>query len=539
MLARISATGLSQYALMTTGSSGSVNQRTQATAASLVNYLRGQSQNEGYLAGTSGKLYRTRSAALGDIVGSKSQYVAAPYRDYLDAGYASFKAAQSARTPMVYVGGNDGMLHAFYAPAATATGATLATAGTEAWAYIPTIVIDNLSKLADINYKSNHRFFVDGTPLVSDVKFSDGEWHTILVGGLNKGGKGFYALDVTDPAAPVSLWEFDSSNCSPGGCSVGYSFGVPVIGKLANGTWAVFLTSGYNNSTGQATLFVLNAQSGASIKSMNAGSGSASDPSGLAKISAWSNYPGVDDTVQNVYGGDLQGNIWRFDVNSDSATTAVLLGVAKDSAGARQSITTAPEVGLVKGKRYVFVGTGRLLGVGDLDRTQTQSVYGLYDSLVTTDNTTALRSVLKGLRTTSDYTIECSPDSATSCKDVNEKGYVIDLVGANEQIILPLTLIGSTLTIVSNQPKEGSCGSGSKSSVYFAKGNDGSTVEAGLGLPVGAVGVTYVNGEEQTVIGYPRTDPLAPPIDPFVVPSGISPLVGANRASWRGIMQQQ
>ena len=370
------------------------------------------------------------------------------------------------------------------------------------------------------------------------MKFSNGEWHTILVGGLNGGGNGYYALDITNPTSPVSLWEFDSSNCSPSGCSVGLSFGVPVIGKMADGTWAVFLTSGYNNSTGQATLFILNAQTGASIKSMNAGSGSASDPMGLAKISAWINYPGVDDTVQNVYGGDLKGNIWRFDINS-AASTAVLLGVARDRLGVRQPITTAPEIGIVNGRRYVYVGTGRLLGISDLNDTQQQSVYGFYDSLVADDNTTALRSVFKVLRTKSDYTMECSPDSVVSCEGVNDKGFAIDLVGTQEQIILPLTLIGSTLTIVSNQPQSGACGSGTKSSVYFAMGDEGGTVSAGLALPNGAVGVTYVNGAEQTVIGYPRTDPFsAPGVGSFAVPTGMSSISGASRASWRGILQQ-
>jgi hypothetical protein len=154
---------------------------------------------------------------------------------------------------MIYTGGNDGMLHAF--DAAT---------GEEAWAFIPKLVLPNLFKLADNNYANTHQFYVDGAPTVGDVYDvlpSPAAWKTILVGGLNKGGKGYYALDVTDPAAPKALWEFGWSDACWDGeaagvgtdCHVGYSFGRPIISKLQDGTWvaAAHLRSQQRQRAGQ------------------------------------------------------------------------------------------------------------------------------------------------------------------------------------------------------------------------------------------------------------------------------------------------
>jgi type IV pilus assembly protein PilY1 len=148
---------------------------------------------------------------------------------------------------MVYVAANDGFLHALNA-----------STGEEMWAYAPTAVLPNLYQLANTNYQ--HRYYVDGSVVVGDVK-SGTTWKTLLVGGLNAGGKSYYAMDVTDPANPKALWEFTDPR-------LGYSYGNPIITKLQNGTWVVLVTSGYNNGTslgshdGQGVLYVLNAATG-------------------------------------------------------------------------------------------------------------------------------------------------------------------------------------------------------------------------------------------------------------------------------------
>jgi type IV pilus assembly protein PilY1 len=290
-----------------------VTSATQTTAggAPLVNYLRGDRSNEGTLDVTT-KPFRARAHVLGDIVNSEAVYVQHAVYDYVDSGYSTFKTstAITSRTPMVYVGANDGMLHAFNA-----------NTGAEAWAYVPKAVLPTLYRLADKLYSSNHVAYVDGSPTVGDAYFG-GAWHTVLVGGLNDGGRAYYAMDITDPANPKALWEFTDTN-------LGYSYGRPEITKLINGTWVAIFSSGYNNvspGNGQGYLYVVNLQTGAQISAISTGVGSdtssvagvcatAPCPSGLAPIRAWVDNTRYDNTTTKVYGGDLYGNLWRFDVN--------------------------------------------------------------------------------------------------------------------------------------------------------------------------------------------------------------------------------
>ncbi len=162
----------------------------------------------------------------------------------------------------MYIAANDGMLHAF-------NGDT----GDERWAFIPNILIPNLYRLADKDYGNRHQYYVDGSPTVGDIYDPvAAKWKTILVGGLSAGGRGFYALDVTDPATPVGLWEFNvrpTASCpssvtlgvSTDDCDLGLSYGNPIITKLGNGTWVVVVTSGYNNVSpgdGKGYVYVLN-----------------------------------------------------------------------------------------------------------------------------------------------------------------------------------------------------------------------------------------------------------------------------------------
>ena len=383
-------------------------QQTNAAGANLVSYLAGDRTNEGYPADPS-KYYRQRVSLLGDIVDSQAAYVKSPLLLYSDPGYAAFVTAKANRQSMIYVGANDGMLHAFYANTdmmdnvsgdVVTTGGVGVAGGQEAWAYIPTAVMPNLYQLADISYASLHRYFVDGSPVATDIcpttpalDCTGTTWKTILVEGLNGGGNSFFAMDVTNPAAPIVLWEFTNPN-------LGYSYGNPQIvklggagtGSLAAGTWVVLLTSGYNNADGQGHLFVLNAYTGALLMDIATGVGSASNPSGLAKIIAQVVNPSFDATVLQVYGGDLFGNLWRFDVNGNVGATgndAQLLAVLTGPTGLAQPITTKPEVGLVNGKVVVFVGTGRYLGISDMDGSNTtqlspnlQTMYGIMDPLL-------------------------------------------------------------------------------------------------------------------------------------------------------------
>jgi type IV pilus assembly protein PilY1 len=359
-----------------------------ATGQALVNFLRGDRSNEEGSAADQTKFYRNRASVLGDIVSAQPQYVGAPDKSYTDAGYSAFKTTWASRTPIVYAAANDGMLHAFSA-----------ATGDELWAYIPSFVLPRLYTLADKKYSNKHQYFVEGTPRTGDVKIG-GVWKTILVGGLNAGGVGYYAIDITDPANPSLMWEFTDAN-------MGYSFGNPNITKLddATGTWVVTLTSGYNNcptsvtgppasadanctkngvGDGEGHLYVLNAANGnlVSAGDISTGVGTVTTPSGLSKVVA----QGGDTNVSSrVYGGDLFGNLWRFDIGSGGYTKQIL-ATFKDASGNPQPITARPQVTTLDGKTVVFVGTGKYLGTTDVDVTLQQSFYAIKDTGVNYGN---------------------------------------------------------------------------------------------------------------------------------------------------------
>jgi len=322
--------------------------------AGVINYIRGDRTGEG-------STYRRRTYVLGDIINAEPVVVT----------YGG--------TPVIYQGGNDGMLHVVDGR----TDSSVTTRGRELWAYVPRLVHANLADLSSLSY--SHRYYVDATPAVSDV--SGFSFSKLLVGGLGKGGMGFYALDVSsytaaNEAAVASkvLWEFTHAN-------MGYSFGKPLIVNTAAG-WRVLVTSGYGNSNGGGYLWVLNPATGAVVSTIATGAGNASNPAGLAHLSALTN-AAAGTVVRYVWGGDLLGNVWRFDIDSGTAT---LIAQLRDGSGTAQPVTSAPTVALVAGsgtKYVVSVGTGRYLSDDDVPgsvsataaATQQQSIYGVFDDI--------------------------------------------------------------------------------------------------------------------------------------------------------------
>jgi type IV pilus assembly protein PilY1 len=362
-LAYFDNTKLSQYAGWSSG------KRSAATAGRMVNYLRGQHAYEDQDSNTvsDNRLYRDREKILGDIIHSQPVYVKAPPHNFRDAGYATFKTSNQNRAATLYVAANDGMLHAFDA-----------STGQERWAYVPPMVLPEMWRLADESYSSNHRFFLDGPIAISDANIG-GTWKTVLIGALGKGGRGFYALDITDPANPVPLWNFTASNNS----NVGYSFGTPFITKLDDGSgtgpWVAVLTSGYNNipeggnyasADGRGYVFVLNLADGSLIRSISTNVGSVTSPSGLARINVEVADFSTDNTAVGAYGGDLEGNMWHFDLVAGTARKVAAFGSNKP-------VTAGPEIGDIDGKKVIFFGTGRYLGEDDLADGSTQSIYVL------------------------------------------------------------------------------------------------------------------------------------------------------------------
>ncbi|MFL6697679.1 MAG: pilus assembly protein [Vitreoscilla sp.] len=361
--------------------------------ANYILYLRGDTSQEIANSGA----YRTRASRLGDIVNSKPVTVGAPayqFYDTFNPGYAAFKAKYASRSNVVYAGSNDGMVHAFDGTIGNST------SGSELFAYIPSFVYGNATTAATQGLASlgnpsfTHHYLVDATPGEFDVDFAKTsgasgapDWHTLLIGGLGKGGKGYYALDVTDPTtwtdeatvATKVLWEFTDSR-------MGYSYGTPTVVKTKKYGWVVILTSGYNNSDGMGYVFFLNAKTGALLETVSTptGSGTTAAPLNLGPQSAYvSNY--TDQTADAIYAGDLQGNVWRVDVSATDTTLPYPTATKIAAFGSSQPITTRPliEVVTATNTRYLLVGTGKLMGDSDISSSAQQSFYAIVDGLST------------------------------------------------------------------------------------------------------------------------------------------------------------
>lgn len=360
------------------------------SATNFTNYLRGQRT---YEADQTSGVYRTRTHVLGDIVNSKVLAISTPQATYYDVynpGYSAFKKTYASRKTVVYVGANDGMLHAFDGSLTTSSG------GSELFAYVPSFVYGDASTYATTglaalgNPSFTHYYRVDGSPQSADVNFNQtkgststtGDWRTILVGGLGKGGNGYYALDVTNPSAWTSesalagkvLWEFTAS-------TMGYSFGDAQIVKTAKHGWVVLLTSGYNNSDGKGYLYVVDVKTGDLLDTIATPEGSTSAPINLAHVTAY--IPSEKSYLtEAVYGADMQGNVWRFDLSgTGSYSSPIKIAKLTDSSGTNQPVSAAVRVAVDSstGKRYVLVGTGKLLADSDITSTSQQTFYAIVD----------------------------------------------------------------------------------------------------------------------------------------------------------------
>ena len=367
-------------------------------------YLRGERANEG-----SGLFLRERLSMLGDLVSSGPVFVGQPSLNWPDfapfpegaAAYSEYKNGSAAtRKKVVYVGANDGMLHGFDDES-----------GAEVIAYVPNLLSssnigDGLHYLTESNYV--HKFYVDLTPTLSDVYLSTGgatAWHTILVGGLRGGGRGFYALDVTNPALfseanadKLAMWEFTSSD----DIDLGYTYSRPVIAYTNAGTWVAIFGNGYNDlGSGEASLFIVDIEKGADgdwqsgdyIK-LSTGVGTAANRNGMA-TPALADIDG-NGTVDRVYAGDLEGNLWAFDMENanssqwDFASSSGSTPLPLFTTQANQPITakpvlakhpTQPDSSLPSNAPNIMVyfGSGQYLVETDQTSTTLQSFYGVWD----------------------------------------------------------------------------------------------------------------------------------------------------------------
>lgn len=423
------------WSSLTPAQKTALGSQTDAVKQDIVNYLRGDQSKETKNGGT----LRNRASLLGDIIHSSPVYV----DNHKDG-------AERAQT--VFVGANDGMLHAFDA-----------TNGQEIFAYVPNLLIgSNLAALSDPAY--THRYFVDGPISVSDSTLTPNK--QILVASLGYGGKGLFALDVTNPksfSATNVKWEFGNDP------DLGLVIGEMLLAKLNNGKTAVVFGNGYNSTNEHAVLFVVDLDTGALIQKIDTGAGSSN---GLSAVRGW-DYDG-DGTVDYVYAGDLQGNLWKFDLSKNANQWGVALKQgntpkplfqAQDKNGKEQPITARPSIGAnpADGSLWVFFGTGRYLTIADVSDTSTQSWYGIIDD----GENTVTRSQLKERKIVARGT---DPETGNPVRAFelaveddmkNKKGWYVDL-DPGERIVSSSQFYGSVLVASSIIPSDDPCIPGGK-----------------------------------------------------------------------------
>lgn len=370
-----------------------------------LNYLRGDATHEeNSSAPASSRTYRSRTSPVGDIVGSKVRTVGpptAPYSDAANAGYAAFRTAWRNRTPMLYVGTNAGVMHAINASVTSPDG------GKEVFAYVPGALFEGANGVpiqTGLQHRGDpdftHKNMVDGPIGVYDVdlgKTVDGggtvNWRSMLVGALGKGGRAYYAIDVTDPAAFSNegnaadrvMWEFTDPD-------LGYTYGEPAMVKTRKYGWVMIFGSGHNNANGQGYFFIVNPRTGNLLEKIGTGVGTPSNPAGMSQVQAF-----IPDrtnfTAESIYAGDLLGNLWRLDLTPASGAYAAptQLAALTDSSGNAVPITSRPLVVVQPNtnKRFVTVGSGKLLANSDLDNTQPQGFYAIIDGTGNMFNTVA------------------------------------------------------------------------------------------------------------------------------------------------------
>ncbi|WOD12127.1 PilC/PilY family type IV pilus protein [Pseudomonas sp. NyZ704] len=503
---------------------------TDALGSERVDFIRGARSREGINEND----FRERTSVFGDIINSSPAIVGTatnvPYlMDRIDGArgdYLAYLRQTAERPELIYVGANDGMLHAIRTED-----------GTEAFAFIPSAVIPKLPLLTGQSYQGGeHQFFVDGSPIVRDV-FIDGEWRTVLIGTLRAGGKSIFALDITNPGENGSgvelLWEI--SNETSGYEDLGYTFARPEIARLHSGEWGVLLGNGYDSTNPEtgvndvAALFVIDISNGEKLSQLTVDDDSGL-PNGLSSVRGADN--NSDGTVDYAYAGDLRGNLWRFDLvstgnvgsapdpfarsvqGSVSPTEFAVAYGGQPMFSARfngdeslpQAITAIPSLVRHPSRLgyLVIVGTGKYFETSDAapDTSKANSVYAVWDRYTRAQSTTgadarANRSNMEQrtittqantaftgeggtttslVRVISDGQVEwynpgTTPIQEASEGNVRRRGWFLDLNVSNsaldgEMMVNEMLARGSTLLFSTNIPNDDPCADGLTSFIY-------------------------------------------------------------------------
>ena len=377
-----------------------------AGGAARLEYVLGKRTDE---VGFPGGFLRRRAGSLGAAPFGNLVYVGTPAPGMPGASYQLHRKLLQQRRKMLYLGANDGLLHAFDA-----------RTGSELFAYLPQALLRGVADAASTHYSPGP--LLDGGAASAEV-LALGHWKTVLVSGMGGGAQGVFALDITDPARFAqdgALWEFTDRDDKLIGnvrappafarVNVGGKDGVPAYRDFA------VVASGYNNdsddgkettapaATAAIFLLALDKPVGTpwllgsnyyrlKVPVANGGGdgGPAAGQDGGAVVHALGPpalVPGSDGALAYLYAGDLQGNIWRVDVSGgppwkDGGGRKHVF-VARDAQGRRQAVTQQIKVAYAPGGGYLLLfGTGKLVEAGDTwpGAFLSQAFYAVHDDL--------------------------------------------------------------------------------------------------------------------------------------------------------------
>lgn len=490
-----------------------------------VEYLRGDQSGEV----RNGGRFRDRTTRLGDIVTS-TPFVSAPVDDY---GYRRFTDAMgTAYTAyleekrrigryMVYVGANDGMLHAFNG-GMDASGNNVAGGGTEAFAYIPSTAIGHMGNLLfpyNIADKQdqifNHRYFVDGQIAVGDTYY-DSKWRTTLVAASGAGGRSVFALDVT-PGSSFSkdskLWEISDLNSALDKTvreNIGHVLAKPVIVPVMEGTtrkWKAIFGNGFNSASGKAVLFIVDVASGdiKMVEAVEDATGVPAGANGLGSIVVIDRWGGADQKLRQrdglsdtVYATDQKGAVWKFDLRDPVKQTVPLFTSLPYTEGGqtlRQPITGGINAGTgPNGGVMLYFGTGSFSFVEDAKDNSRQSLYAVNDTSPGPVTATVTRSNLTGRTVTTTGTQRSL--TLNSGSPSNPRGWFIDLplgVGkeqGSERFVANPALSNGVLVMNTYAPESGGVGCSSSGANWlfalYPVSGEGALGRATLNSPTGS-----------------------------------------------------
>lgn len=492
------------------------------TADDVIDYVRGDRSKEE----DQGGQFRNRTSVLADVIHSSANVIRGPSASYVDeiwfpgtperiasengSGYKEYRENNRNRDSVLLVGSNGGMLHAFDAGIENNS-----TGGDEKWAYVPSKALNGMADLADPGY--DHRSFVDASPNVSDA-FINGSWGTYALGGMRKGGKLFYALNLgANPAnIPSVMWEFTDEN-DP---DLGYSYGGGVITRVAipdsNTTvktkWVAIVPNGYNSTNNKAVMYALDLKDGTILHKWDTEVGDFNSPNGMATPVA-SDFVGYlidqsgnikpsygsDQSSEFVYAGDLAGNVYRFDLSkifSDAGGTSKPQVLMQGSAN--RPITTSPRLfSPDDGSENVIVvfGTGKYIEIGDRATAgrPKQYLFGLKDS----KSTIASSYTLNDSRIIS-QSIAQSGDTRTLSNNpvTNQQSWKIQLPDQGERMVNAISRFNSlkvfgVVTVIPGGSDP--CIAGGSSRLMFINASTGGTPKAGRFLRNGTADGILIN----------------------------------------------